>query len=177
MPEFELKEGMSSRLCACREYFYRFSSVIIHPYWKFAAVTNFRYVSGVLPVSIIVINKKTITVSRLIYPFDTTYHGVLLEIVKNCILKSVGEKMTSENKSNSSSLKERLEGMEKNGVKLYLNGVPSTTDYIIKNCVNEDTIYMPDYVTDEHGKVTEIRYDRISTNDAPYLKRRRGRKD
>ena len=86
-------EGMSNRLCACREYFYRFSSVIIHPYWKFAAVTIFRYVSGVLPVFIIVINKKTITVSRLIYPFDTTYHGILLEIVKNCVLKPMGESL------------------------------------------------------------------------------------
>ncbi|MDE7046457.1 MAG: hypothetical protein K2P25_00485, partial [Lachnospiraceae bacterium] len=72
-----------------------------------------------------------------------------------------GIKMTSENKTNSDSLKEQLEGMEKMGIKLYLNGVPSTTDYIVKNCVNEDTIYMPDYVTDENGKVKEIRYDRI----------------
>ena len=117
MGGFCFKEGMSNRLCACREYFYRFSSVIIHPYWKFAAVVNFRYVSGVLPVFIIVINKKTITVSRLIYPFDTTYHGILLEIVKSCILKSQGEKMTSENKINSRSLKEQLESMEKKGVK------------------------------------------------------------
>lgn len=69
--------------------------------------------------------------------------------------------MTSENKTNSDSLKEQLEGMERMGIKLYLNGVPSTTDYIVKNCVNEDTIYMPDYVTDENGKVKEIRYDRI----------------
>lgn len=69
--------------------------------------------------------------------------------------------MTSENKTNSDSLKEQLEGMEKMGIKLYLNGVLSTTDYIVKNCVNEDTIYMPDYVTDENGKVKEIRYDRI----------------
>lgn len=85
--------------------------------------------------------------------------------------------MASEKKINSSSLKEQLESMEKKGVKLYFNGAPSTTDYIVKNCVNEDTIYMPDYVTDENGKVKEIRYDRISTNDAPYLKRRRGRRD
>jgi len=32
--------GMSYRLCACREYFDRFSSVIIHPHWKFAAEVN-----------------------------------------------------------------------------------------------------------------------------------------
>lgn len=60
------------------------------------------------------------------------------------------------------SLKSQLEDLEREGVKLYLNGVPSTTEYIIRNCVEEDTVYMPDYVTDEDGKIMEIRYDRIS---------------
>ena len=59
-------------------------------------------------------------------------------------------------------LKSQLEQMERTGVKLYLNGVPSTTDYIIENCVREDTVYMPDYVTDRNGKLKEIRYDLIS---------------
>lgn len=59
-------------------------------------------------------------------------------------------------------LKSQLEQMERTGVKLYLNGVPSTTDYIIENCVREDTVYMPDYVTDKEGKLKEIRYDLIS---------------
>ena len=59
-------------------------------------------------------------------------------------------------------LKSQLEQMERTGVKLYLNGVPSTTDYIIENCVREDTVYMPDYVTDKNGKLKEIRYDLIS---------------
>ncbi|MDD6491561.1 MAG: hypothetical protein PUG54_04935 [Firmicutes bacterium] len=69
--------------------------------------------------------------------------------------------MTSISKSDADALKSQLEGMEKQGVKLYLNGVPSTTEFIISNCVNEDTVYMPDYVTDEHGKIKEVRYDRI----------------
>ncbi len=60
------------------------------------------------------------------------------------------------------SLKSRLEKMERAGVKLYLNGAPSTTEYILKKCIREDTVYMPDYVTDGSGKVKEIRYDRIS---------------
>lgn len=62
------------------------------------------------------------------------------------------------------SLRPQLEQMEREGVILYLNGVPSTTEYIMKNCVNEDTIYMPDYVIDENGKIKEIRYDRIFHN-------------
>lgn len=64
--------------------------------------------------------------------------------------------------ANYEPLKSQLEQMEKTGVKLYLNGVPSTTEYIIENCVNEDTVYMPDYVTDQNGKIKEIRYDLIS---------------
>ncbi|MDE7332259.1 MAG: hypothetical protein K2O16_08440 [Lachnospiraceae bacterium] len=70
--------------------------------------------------------------------------------------------MASNNKTNFSLLKSQLEKLEKNGIKLYLNGLPSTTEYIVRKCVNEDTVYMPDYVTDEDGKVKEIRYDRIS---------------
>ncbi len=66
--------------------------------------------------------------------------------------------------TNPVSLKPQLEQMEKEGVILYLNGVPSTTEYIMKNCVNEDTMYMPDYVIDENGKIKEIRYDRIFHN-------------
>ncbi|MDO4303594.1 MAG: hypothetical protein Q4D94_06715 [Bacillota bacterium] len=64
--------------------------------------------------------------------------------------------------ANYEPLRSRLERMEKTGVKLYLNGVPSTTEYIIENCVNEDTVYMPDYVTDQNGKIKEIRYDLVS---------------
>lgn len=69
--------------------------------------------------------------------------------------------MTSKSKGNFVSLKSQLEKLERKGVKLYLNGIPSTTEYIIRNCVSEDTVYMPDYVTDENGKVKEVRYDRI----------------
>ena len=76
----------------------------------------------------------------------------------------MGEKMTLKQNTDPVSLKPQLEQMEREGVILYLNGVPSTTEYIMKNCVNEDTIYMPDYVIDENGKIKEIRYDRIFHN-------------
>ena len=57
--------------------------------------------------------------------------------------------MTSNCKSESAPLRVRLEQLEREGIKLFLNGVPSTTDYIVKTCINEETVYMPDYVTDE----------------------------
>ena len=61
-------------------------------------------------------------------------------------------------------LKSRLETLEKSGIKLYLNGLPSTTEYIVENCIREDTVYMPDYVTDEYGRIKEIRYDKVSAD-------------
>ncbi len=69
--------------------------------------------------------------------------------------------MTSQSKADVVPLRSRLEKLEKKGIKLYLNGHPSTTEYILKNCVNEDTVYMPDYVTDENGKIKEVRYEKI----------------
>lgn len=70
--------------------------------------------------------------------------------------------MASKSTVDKEALKSLLEQLEKEGAKLYLNGAPSTTEYIVNHCVNEDTVYMPDYVTDGHGKIKEIRYDRIS---------------
>lgn len=69
--------------------------------------------------------------------------------------------MTSQSKSDVVSLRSRLEKLEEEGVKLYLNGRPSNTEYILNHCVNEDTVYMPDYVTDENGMIREVRYDKI----------------
>ncbi|MDE6186080.1 MAG: hypothetical protein K2G39_11725, partial [Lachnospiraceae bacterium] len=90
-------------------------------------------------------------------------HGILLEFVKNRF-KTDRRIMCSKSKTDPVSLRPRLKQLEKEGVKLYLNGVPSTTEYIMKHCVNEDTVYMPDYVIDENGKLKEIRYDQIFHN-------------
>ena len=75
-------------------------------------------------------------------------------------LRQMGEKLKK--KAGYNSLKSQLENLERQGIKLYLNGAPSNTDSIVKNCIREDTIYMPDYVTDENGEIREIRYDKIS---------------
>lgn len=79
-------------------------------------------------------------------------------------LRRMGEHMTAKNKEDSSLLRARLSVLEKAGIKLYLNGVPSTTEYIVENCVREDTVYMPDYITDERGNIKEVRYDKVSQN-------------
>lgn len=69
---------------------------------------------------------------------------------------------TSEKKQ--SSLISHLEKISQNGVSLYLNGHSATPDEIADCCVNEEAVYMPDYVTDELGVLKEIRYDKITFN-------------
>ena len=70
--------------------------------------------------------------------------------------------MEERNETSSQVLYENLKKWEETGGRLYLDGVPASLESIEQNCVMEDSMYMPDYVTDQNGKITEIRYDRIS---------------
>lgn len=75
----------------------------------------------------------------------------------------MGEFMTSKEES-FEPLRVRLEKMEKEGVKLFINGSLSNPKYIVEHCFHdEDTVYMPDYVIDKSGKVREIRYNKVHT--------------
>lgn len=74
----------------------------------------------------------------------------------------MGEIMTEKNDISSSSLKKQLEKWEDAGIRLYLDGTPTSSESIEKNCVNEDMLYMPDYITDKEGRIKEIRYNKIS---------------
>ena len=48
------------------------------------------------------------------------------------------------------------------GVDLYLEGEPASPEEIARKFfVNEDTVYMPDFVTDEDGTLREVRYDSV----------------
>ena len=90
-----------------------------------------------------------------------TYHGCLLENARKQIPGQMGEIMTAKDERSLQPLRARLEEMEREGVKLYVSGTLATSEYIVRHCINEDTVYMPDYVTDESGRVKEIRYDKI----------------
>lgn len=70
--------------------------------------------------------------------------------------------MAEKKEQDSLSISERLKKWEEAGIRLYLDGAPTSSEYIEENCVNEETLYMPDYVTDESGNLKEIRYDKIS---------------
>lgn len=48
------------------------------------------------------------------------------------------------------------------GVRLYLEGEITSPEEISKEyCLNEECIYMPDYVMNDAGELVELRYDRI----------------
>ena len=68
-------------------------------------------------------------------------------------------------------LKEELKSYRRNGVKLFLDGEPSTPKNIVKACmIAEDGGYMRDYTEDESGRIARVDFDRIS--EAPRKKYR-----
>jgi hypothetical protein len=66
--------------------------------------------------------------------------------------------------NNTPPILSNLRNISKQGISLYLDGKTATPDEIAFHCVNEQSskyLYMPDYVMDERGKLTEIRYDKV----------------
>ncbi|MDD2970768.1 MAG: hypothetical protein PHE02_01365 [Lachnospiraceae bacterium] len=58
---------------------------------------------------------------------------------------------------------EMLKAAIHDGVQLYMEGEPSSPESITQECcLNEESIYMPDYVTDGEGKLVELHYDKIN---------------
>lgn len=56
--------------------------------------------------------------------------------------------------------KHRINQVYRNGIDLYLEGVRTSPDKLSR-CINEDGVYMADYVWDERGNLLEVRYDKI----------------
>lgn len=71
--------------------------------------------------------------------------------------------MKNENGVEKQKLLIELEHIQNRGITIFLDGIPSSpiavTDVL---CVNENLNFMRDYVTDEKGVWTELRFDRIS---------------
>lgn len=58
-----------------------------------------------------------------------------------------------------------LHTVSSEGVVLYINEEKATPEKIVNaHCLNEDSVYMPDYVLNEAGKLIEIRYNKIETS-------------
>ncbi len=66
------------------------------------------------------------------------------------------------NQEEKSDFEKRLTEVSAKGVLLYLEGQLSSPEEIARTyCINEDRVYMPDYVLDEEGFLKEVHYDRI----------------
>lgn len=70
----------------------------------------------------------------------------------------------SKSKSEMMSMRDRLEAILDQGIELYLEGKPASPDGIVERFVREDTVYMPDFVINEEGVLTQVRYDKIMEN-------------
>ena len=57
-------------------------------------------------------------------------------------------------------LKERV-GSEQKSLEVYMDNKRTTLEDALKRCVQERTIYMPDYVLDENGVLEQLRFDKI----------------
>lgn len=65
-------------------------------------------------------------------------------------------------KDDEIEFKEHLKKISGQGVNLYLEGKPSSPDEIASRFfVCEDAVYMPDYIVDENGRLTQVRYDKV----------------
>ena len=65
-------------------------------------------------------------------------------------------------KIDKSALKKELKSYRAQGVRLCLNGMPSTPKTIAKACmVAEDCGYMRDYTEDENGRIAEVNFNYI----------------
>lgn len=59
-------------------------------------------------------------------------------------------------------MKERLESIVKEGADLYLDGRRVSAEELARTCcVNEEAVYMPDYVLNQEGRLTQLRYDKV----------------
>lgn len=60
-------------------------------------------------------------------------------------------------------LKNELEELAVNGVKLTIDGREESPEYIAKQCIMaEDYNYMRDYVADDAGKIVKVDFNRIT---------------
>lgn len=59
-------------------------------------------------------------------------------------------------------LEHQLGSTCKKELKVYMDGKQVTLEEALNRCVQERTVYMPDYVLDENGVLEQVRFDRIN---------------
>ena len=55
----------------------------------------------------------------------------------------------------------QLQKVQERGVGLYVDNRPASPDEVACKCVQEQTVYMPDYVLNDMGILEQVRFDRI----------------
>ena len=72
------------------------------------------------------------------------------------------KKMTKEERKSYDSLLKQMKRYEKHGVEITLEGQALSLEEIAAACaVREHGCYMGDYIWDEEGALSEIRYDKV----------------
>lgn len=59
------------------------------------------------------------------------------------------------------SLLTYLEKVHKDGVELFVDGQELGPEEVVRRCVREDSVYMPDYVLGEEGTLEQLRFDKV----------------
>ncbi len=57
-------------------------------------------------------------------------------------------------------LKNRMSG-ERKSLEVYMDNERTTLEDALKRCVQEQTVYMPDFCLDENGVLKQLRFDKI----------------
>ena len=58
-------------------------------------------------------------------------------------------------------LRSHLGSAQKKNLEVYVGNERTTLEDALDRCVQERTIYMPDYILDENGILEQLRFDRI----------------
>ena len=55
----------------------------------------------------------------------------------------------------------QLQKVQERGVGLYMDDRPASPEEVVRKCMQEETVYMPDYVLNDMGILEQVRFDRI----------------
>ncbi len=71
------------------------------------------------------------------------------------------EGISSDGQHVNDAIEYQLSVMRKKDVKVFMDNKPITLDEALHRCVQECSVYMPDYVLDENGILEQVRFDKI----------------
>lgn len=56
------------------------------------------------------------------------------------------------------------EGLQCRGVEFFVDGEVMSLQDVKKNALQEESVYMADYVMDEQGAIIQVRFDKVDNN-------------